>query len=731
MTYLGTRCSSTRNSCLTAAHCDNVHEVGMKLGRSLLWAAALIVTLAFVASATPAAVDLTAGASTIVPASMNPGVRDAFGRPYEVRTRVTGVRFQSGATPSTAPGGLTATPQPLLKEQHGVHYYEVTGELSGVGHSPIGFEYVYGPIDGKGVDQSQNPASPRYGLRGIPFRLIYPVNWNRHLVVFRPAGDGGRGSGHYLYQSITDEIALVSRGYAYFVTLGGGTTPFDSNPSSSSGLFWKLAPPLWAPSGPEHPGFFRAAAIGSNWSESLIPDSQPGLAWFPGEPGPIPTPIGGSTFLAENQISIQDDVPTFRDHVNVAKNLIQLLAGSRPVETGVVTWSRSGDLAIGMDFGRTSQQAPSVIASPDGPNDLFRVLTPRTGGDFNTPYAPKSGRIADWFVVRSGTEAATAPLPPDGQPEFFDQLPDPEYPVAAPLVYVSAEADLSYVELNGYLFANELAEALPQSKVANKDINAWLRLYTLRGASHQPREAWFAGPFNGGNRTWYDPVANTFNGAGQGLELPAWMDAVRADNPDLLTDWNATALLVNGQLSEEGFELQTILNADRWGGGGAPPPTSRVDANLVVNPTVSTLSPNYPVAKQCTPDDIFVKLRLSCLQTLNEDSLINDPEAGFGPLGDPFPVALLETFANGPLRYSTEPLDLPGEAVPLGYRLLTPGPALSGRFTDGQLRARYGTHDGYVAAVRAAVAKLVSAGLYDPAIGALDVAAADRSSVLR
>ena len=52
-------------------------------------------------------------------------------------------------------------------------------------------------------------------------------------------------------------------------------------------------------------------------------------------------------------------------------------------------------------------------------------------------------------------------------------------------------------------------------------------------------------------------------------------------------------------------------------------------------------------------------------------------------------------------------------------------------FTNGQLRVRYGTHDGYVAAVRAAVSKLVADGLYDPSIGALDVAAAQSSSVLR
>ena len=159
-----------------------------------------------------------------------------------------------------------------------MRYYQVTGELSGVGHSPVGFEYVYGPIDANGVDQSANSASPRFGLRGIPFRLIYPAKrWNGHLIVFRPGGDGGTGSGHYLYQSITDELALVQRGYAYFVTLGGGTTPLDSNPDSSSGLFWNLAPPFWAPdTHARHPDFSRAGAH----RYGLVREPDPGL-----EPG--------------------------------------------------------------------------------------------------------------------------------------------------------------------------------------------------------------------------------------------------------------------------------------------------------------------------------------------------------------------------------------------------------------------------------------------------------------
>ena len=608
----------------------------------------------------------------------------------------------------------------------------MTGELSGVGQSPVGFEYVYGPIDANGADQSSNSASPRFGLHGIPFRLIYPAKgWNGRLVVFRPGGDGGTGSGHYLYQAPTDELALVQRGYAYFVTLGGGTTPPDSNPDSSSGSFWKLAPPYWAPpSEAEHPASFRPARIAADWSESLIPDTEAGTIWFIGDPAPLP--LSSSSPMQDLNIWMQDDVPTFRDHISVAKNLLQLVKGGRPRQTGVFAWSRSGNLAIGMDFGRTQQPTPSVVSSLGGNPDLFRSLTPRTGGDFNEPYVPSSGKLADWFVVRSGVEGATVPQPPDGHPDFADSLPDPDYPIAAPLTYVTGEADLGDVRPNGYLFANLLADALPGSQLGDKDVNSWLRLYTLRGVNHLPREAWRAGPFDGG-ATWYEFGGAGFNHDGRGAELPAWMDALRANNPDKLgdvpfsVDWMGHDFA--GLTSEEGFELQAIVNADRWARAGTPPPTSAVDRNLVTDPTADTLALTYPVAEACTPEDVFGEL--SCLHSLSADSIINDPSQGFGPLGDPFLAGIFAQFAVGPLRYTTEPVDLPDQAVPLGFRLFTTGAVFERAFTRAELKARYKSHAGYVARVAAAVGKLVKRGLYDPRSGARDIAAAARSSVLK
>lgn len=51
---------------------------------------------------------------------LNPGLLDAFGRPYVVRSRVNAVRFHDGTRPSTVPGGLVATAHPRRKERDGV-----------------------------------------------------------------------------------------------------------------------------------------------------------------------------------------------------------------------------------------------------------------------------------------------------------------------------------------------------------------------------------------------------------------------------------------------------------------------------------------------------------------------------------------------------------------------------------------------------------------------------------
>jgi hypothetical protein len=161
---------------------------------------------------------------------------------------------------------------------------------------------------------------------------------------------------------------------------------------------------------------------------------------------------------------------------------------------------------------------------------------------------------------------------------------------------------------------------------------------------------------------------------------------------------------------------------------------SAVDKNLATNLTADSVEVTYPIASACTPDIVYGAATYAdlspCLQTLTADSIINNPDEGFGTL-DPFIADFYRQFATGPLRYTTDPIGLPGQAVPLGYRLYTSGPVFLRPFTTAELKARYNNHAGYVARVTSAVAKLVARGLYAPQIGAQDIAAAARSPIFR
>ena len=136
------------------------------------------------------------------------------------------------------------------------------------------------------------------------------------------------------------------------------------------------------------------------------------------------------------------------------------------------------------------------------------------------------------------------------------------------------------------------------------------------------------------------------------------------------------------------------------------------------------------MAEACTPEEIFGATDLRCLAALDEDSVINDPSAEFGPLDPDFERPLLDEFASGPLRFTTRPIDLPEPAAPLGYRLFTPSPVLLRPFTRAELPCATG-HAGYVGAVRRAVVELIARGLYDRRTGAMDERTARRSDVLR
>jgi hypothetical protein len=106
----------------------------------------------------------------------------------------------------------------------------------------------------------------------------------------------------------------------------------------------------------------------------------------------------------------------------------------------------------------------------------------------------------------------------------------------------------------------------------------------------------------------------------------------------------------------------------------------------------------------------------ACVATLEADGTAVED------LAPPGQLEAVRWFATeNPLSRSTERLSLPDVAAPLGYFFFASGIQLRRDFTDAELVARYGTHDGYVNAVKAASDALVAEGLWDRALGNLYV----------
>src|SRR5688572_24736175 len=82
---------------------------------------------------------LIAGAFTDVPPSANAAHKSLVtGGPLHIVSAITGAEFHVRGKISSEPGGLSATPQPILKRADGVDYWFVSGELSGVCTVDIG-----------------------------------------------------------------------------------------------------------------------------------------------------------------------------------------------------------------------------------------------------------------------------------------------------------------------------------------------------------------------------------------------------------------------------------------------------------------------------------------------------------------------------------------------------------------------------------------------------------------
>jgi len=217
-------------------------------------------------------------------------------------TAVTGVEFHIPGVISSQ--GLSETPIPLRREDNGVAFWQVSGELSARIVDDLGIYRVVGPIDSHGVNHRDEtfdpfepseadpdePAShPRAGLSGAFFVIRWPVNgFNGAIIQYQAAADGGFGYPQAALAWLNvDAAVLLDAGYA-LVTVGAGATVYarveqdgsstvDTNPESGSGIFWTEDPDLWPDNGVWQTQrsrlvpYLRAAEVDAEMRETPLP----------------------------------------------------------------------------------------------------------------------------------------------------------------------------------------------------------------------------------------------------------------------------------------------------------------------------------------------------------------------------------------------------------------------------------------------------------------------------
>jgi hypothetical protein len=679
--------------------------------------------------------DLLAGAQTYVPASANPGYVDVDGAPFAIDTRITAVQFHVPGVPSGAPGGLSSTPHPVLIEENGVSYYRVSGELSGTAVDYGGLRYVVGPIGPDGVDHrfDADRTHPRGQLAGAFFILRYPVHGaNGALINHQSPNDGG-----FWYPAAAlldvplDTTLLLARGYSLFTVALGGTVHrgligdevvVDTNPDSGSGVFW----------GGELQSYLRPARIDADGVETAFP--QPSLfpRWVPDLGGTVEIDVGLPDFGTTYGVVLQWQPELLRDGIVVGKRLLQRLTGaSEPPWTAFLGWSGSGGTADALNGGVVN----GVLSMPPG-------KVPSNGGNFNVFHEPSSGRRFDAFVVFAGGGNWVAF---DGGDWQLGPVDD-RYPAGAPMVYIAGDADATASQFGGYLFANQLARALPGSAQADTPMEELLALYIVRGLTHLTHDYLYANARNQGRNDFLYylpdgtfPNEDGFNRDRRGRQVGAiWVEAGFLDTFGLtfLHDVPRTTPLF----------LQSFENLRALTTHGTPLPESRVEADLFAR--LDDLEPGArcvglpaapcPLLDWSDPDLDLAQAMISCAAVVTQDSQLI--ELGGCEL-IPLDLEVLREFAGeNPLRRRHEPLEVPDMAAALGPRLYWGPFALERRLGDAELRAGYLAPDGrlyqltshgdYVDRFRAATDALVAERLWDARLGAQYVAEAARSDVL-
>jgi hypothetical protein len=281
---------------------------------------------------------------------------------------------------------------PRSVHRDGLNYFEVTGSIRGTGWGG-----EWSDLTGPAPESSAN-AHYSYDL---PFVLRWGHNWDGTMVyyghgraslgllAFVDAFLGADNDGRALEEEgrfISDAVLIPDRGYAFFAA--------NLNGLKRDGTFSFIA---------------------------------------------LEGPFAGQPLMATV------DAPIARDITQVAKRLLQRLAGRR-VERTIGTGHSAGALVM---------QFINAGASTNL-DDGRRVFT---GGNFIQPYNPSSGVIFDGVIPIAGDSFR----------------PHPQFPMAAPMMMVCGQADYSGVTMVHH--ASRLLRA-------GVDINSKLWIYQVRNLTH-------------------------------------------------------------------------------------------------------------------------------------------------------------------------------------------------------------------------------------------------------
>lgn len=662
-------------------------------------------------------VDLLGGAETLVPAEMNAGFVDVFGVPVgDIRTRVTGVQFFVGDTPSNVPGGLSAVPVPTLRDSGGVLYWEVAGILSGIGFGSCYHNYVYGPVDGNGVDTSLDPDydGPRKNLAGVPFRIAFPAerSWNGKIVQNRHGG--AWTTPVLLFFENYDPYMVVADGGAYVAIGGGGfSADEDQNFHSDTTDFFemKIAENFLGEVGPlvfgpptQHRPTVRFARVGDDGTETNCPECCFGATF-------------GSDLNTFDTLSLNADASLARDGSIAMENVLHAVTGRRTKNHILTIHSFSGFPARTVNHGRFEFRdgflgglcLDPVVCGPAFLNSA------RLGNNHRIAYDPSSGVIFDAIVeLFSGINT-----------ENF--APDHEYPISARTIWVNGSAD-GAGSTSSFVAAQRINEALPTSATPELTLEDTFRVYFLEGMPHEAKQMWADRLYDHSGVFWDEsaPEGDQFNTEGRGESLQFLAAKFEQFYPGYFETAHGHYDSVPGYATKPDFNpfiAQTFENAFKWAKGHAPP-VSYLDKRLIDLALAGDLDetivfPGYPIVDCGDP------LGAACLDGLDQDSVttfFTDAVGNTGYVSTLTPEVVESVYA---LVDGTVPLDyevglaLPEYSVRTRFYLFDFFNQWSRVLTPDELAAE-GLNDihAYKRQLKKASSSLVQKGLLDASIAA-------------